>query len=154
MFMEHIHQPTQKQQWVTAVKATLHCLTGCLIGDLLGMFIGTSLGFPPVATFVLAISLAFIFGYTFTTFSLTRSGLPLKQALTTALAADTISIATMEIVANSFVLATGAIHHSTGMSLTATLIGFIIAFIVTVPVNRFLINRGLGHAKAHAHHHI
>lgn len=145
--MEH------KTSWMTAIKATLHCLTGCLIGDLLGMAIGTSLGFPPVATFILAIGLAFIFGYALTTFSLRRSGMPLRKAFITALVADTISIATMEIVANSIVISTGAIHHGVTMSLGATIIGFVVAFIVTVPVNFLLISKGLGHAKAHAHHH-
>lgn len=79
--------------------------------------------------------------------------MPLRKAFITALVADTISIATMEIVANGVVIATGAIHHGVTMSLGATILGFIVAFIVTVPVNFLLIRKGLGHAKAHAHHH-
>lgn len=79
--------------------------------------------------------------------------MPLRKAFITALVADTISIATMEIVANSIVISTGAIQHGITMSLGGTIIGFVVAFIVTVPVNFLLISKGLGHAKAHAHHH-
>lgn len=141
-----------KSSWNNAVKATLHCLTGCLIGDIVGMSIGMLFGLPQLAVFILAISLAFVFGYTLTMISLTKTGLPVKKALKIALLADTVSIAVMEITANAVVWGTGAMNHGFMVSLVATLGGFVVAFIATVPVNKTLIDKGLGHAKAHEHH--
>src|SRR5215218_10531660 len=86
--------------WSTAASATLHCLTGCAIGEVLGMVIGTALGLHNVATVVLAIALAFVFGYALTMRGVLRAGVGFRQALRVALAADTVSIAVMEIVDN------------------------------------------------------
>src|SRR4051794_29302335 len=87
-----------------AVSATLHCLTGCAIGEVLGMVIGTALGWPNLATVVLSVALAFLFGYSLTIAPVLRSGLPLGAALGVAFAADTVSIIVMEIVDNAIVL--------------------------------------------------
>jgi hypothetical protein len=89
----------------TAVSATLHCLTGCAIGEVLGMVIGTALGWGNGATIALAITLAFVSGYALTMRPLLRSGMSLRRALRVALAADTASIAIMEIVDNALMLA-------------------------------------------------
>ena len=138
-----------------AITATLHCLTGCAIGEVLGMVIGTAAGLGNWTTVALSVVLAFVFGYSITMSPLLRAGLPVQQAVRTALAADTISILTMEIVDNGFVVAVpGALDAGLASvlfwaSLAASLV---IAFVVTVPVNRWLIARGRGHAVVHGHH--
>ena len=139
-----------------AVSATLHCLTGCAIGEVLGMVIGTALGWSDGATIALAVGLAFFFGYSLTIAPVLRSGLPLRTALRVALAADTLSIAVMEIVDNGIMLLVpGAMEAGLASllfwgSLTFALL---VAFVVTVPVNRWLIARGMGHAVVHEYHH-
>ncbi|MDQ1049227.1 DUF4396 domain-containing protein [Streptomyces sp. V4I2] len=141
--------------WATAAKATLHCLTGCAIGEILGMAIGTALLWDTVPTMALAITLAFLFGYSFTLFAVRRAGLDLKSAIKVALAADTVSIAVMELVDNGIIALTpGAMdaHLSDGLFWSALLGGFAVAFLVTVPVNKWMIGRGKGHAIVHAHH--
>ncbi|MFZ1483718.1 MAG: DUF4396 domain-containing protein [Candidatus Saccharimonadales bacterium] len=140
----------------TAVQATLHCLTGCAIGEVLGMVIGTALGWHGAATVILAIFLAFMFGYALSMLPLVRSGLPFAKAVKIALAADTVSILTMEITDNAFMLAVpGAMEAGLGSWLFwgALALSLVVAFIVTVPVNRWLIARGKGHAIAHQYHH-
>ncbi|KAF3466261.1 DUF4396 domain-containing protein [Streptomyces sp. Tu 3180] len=142
--------------WSMAAKATLHCLTGCAIGEILGMVIGTALLWGNVPTMVLAIALAFLFGYSFTLFAVVRAGLDLKSAVKVALAADTVSIAVMEFVDNAIIALTpGAMdaHLSDGLFWSALLGGFAVAFLVTTPVNKWMIGRGKGHAVVHAHHH-
>lgn len=140
----------------TAISATLHCLTGCAIGEVLGMVIGTSLGWHDGATVVLAIILAFLFGYALTMLPLLKRRMAFKQALGLALAADTVSITVMEIVDNAIML---AIPGAMDAGLTKLLfwlslaVALAIAFVVTVPVNYHLIKRGLGHAAVHEHHH-
>ncbi|MCF1595743.1 DUF4396 domain-containing protein [Streptomyces muensis] len=141
--------------WSTAAKATLHCLTGCAIGEILGMVIGTALMWGNVPTMVLAITLAFLFGYSFTLFAVLRAGLDLKSAIKVALAADTVSIAVMELVDNTIIAITpGAMdaHLSDGLFWSALLGGFAVAFLITMPVNKRMIGRGKGHAVVHAHH--
>ncbi|MBQ0891412.1 DUF4396 domain-containing protein [Streptomyces sp. RM72] len=145
----HAHGTT----WATAMKATLHCLTGCAIGEILGMVIGTALLWGNVATMALAITLAFVFGYSFTLFAVVRAGVSLKTALKDALAADTVSIAVMELVDNGIIaLAPGAMdtHLSDGLFWYAQLGGFAVAFVITTPVNKWMIGRGKGHAVVHA----
>ena len=88
-----------------ALAATVHCLSGCAVGEVLGLVLGTALGLSNVATIVLAVALAFVFGYTFTSVPLLRSGLALGAVLPLALAADTVSIAIMEVVDNVLMLA-------------------------------------------------
>ncbi|MFJ5997272.1 DUF4396 domain-containing protein [Streptomyces sp. NPDC092370] len=158
--MDHTaHEPGKRAHgtasWGTAVKATLHCLTGCVVGEILGMVIGTALGWGNVPTMVLAIGLAFLFGYSFTLIAVVRSGLDLKAAIRIALAADTVSIAVMELVDNLIIALTpGAMdaHLSDGLFWSALLGGFAVAFLITTPVNKWMIGRGEGHAVVHAHH--
>ncbi|MEU0672588.1 DUF4396 domain-containing protein [Streptomyces sp. NPDC006172] len=141
--------------WPTAVRATLHCLTGCAIGEILGMVIGTALLWGNVPTMILAITLSFVFGYSFTLFAVRRAGLDLKSAVKVALAADTVSIAVMELVDNAIIALTpGAMdaHLSDGLFWSALLGGFAVAFLITTPVNKWMIGRGKGHAVVHAHH--
>ncbi|WP_457464662.1 DUF4396 domain-containing protein [Streptomyces sp. TE5632] len=141
--------------WAMAVRATLHCLTGCAIGEILGMVIGTALLWGNVPTMILAIALAFVFGYSLTLFAVMRAGLSLKAAVKVALAADTVSIAIMELVDNAIVALTpGAMEAqlSDGLFWYALLGGFAVAFVITTPVNKWMIGRGKGHAVVHAHH--
>ncbi|MEU4728822.1 DUF4396 domain-containing protein [Streptomyces sp. NPDC023588] len=141
--------------WGAAAKATLHCLTGCAIGEILGMVIGTALMWGNVQTMILAIALAFVFGYSFTLFAVRKAGLDLKTAIKVALAADTVSIAVMELVDNGIIaLVPGAIdaHLSDALFWTALLGGFAVAFLITTPVNKWMISRGKGHAVVHAYH--
>lgn len=139
----------------TALSATLHCLTGCGIGEVLGLVLGTALGWSTWATIALAVCLAFLIGYSLTLLPLLRSGLPLPQALKTALAADTASITTMEVVDNAVVLAIpGALGAGLADPLFWIALGLALAVAAAAafPVNRWLIGRGRGHALAHAHH--
>ncbi|MFE5397284.1 DUF4396 domain-containing protein [Streptomyces sp. NPDC056568] len=141
--------------WATAVRATLHCLTGCAVGEILGMVVGTALMWGNVPTMVLAITLAFVFGYSFTLVAVVRAGVSLKAAVKVALAADTVSIAVMELVDNAIIALTpGAMdaHLSDGLFWSALLGGFAVAFVITTPVNKWMIGRGKGHAVVHAHH--
>ncbi|MFY7631281.1 DUF4396 domain-containing protein [Streptomyces sp. NY05-11A] len=141
--------------WEMAVRATLHCLTGCAVGEILGMVVGTALGWGNAPTMVLAIVLAFLFGYSLTLFAVRRAGLDLGAAIRVALAADTVSIAVMELVDNAIVTLTpGAMDAqlSDGLFWSTLLGGFVVAFVITTPVNKWMIGRGKGHAVAHAHH--
>ncbi|MFI8206135.1 DUF4396 domain-containing protein [Streptomyces sp. NPDC085937] len=141
--------------WSTAVRATLHCLLGCALGEILGMAIGTSLMWGNVPTMVLAIALAFVFGYSFTLFAVVRAGVSPRAAVRIALAADTVSIAVMELVDNAIIALTpGAMDAqlSEGLFWYALLGGFAVAFLITTPVNKWMIGRGKGHAVVHAHH--
>lgn len=138
-----------------AVSATLHCLTGCAIGEVLGMVIGTALGWSNLPTIVLAVALAFLFGYSLTIRPVLQSGLPLRAAIGVALAADTVSITVMEIVDNAvMVLVPGAMEAGLANWLFWVSLAFslVVAFVVTVPVNRWLISRGKGHAVVHQYH--
>ena len=138
-----------------AVSATLHCLTGCAIGEVLGMVIGTALGWSNLSTIALAVALAFVFGYALTIRPVLKSGLPLRAAIGVAFAADTVSIAVMEIVDNGVMLAVpGAMEAGLASWLFWASLAFAlaVAFVVTVPVNRWLISRGKGHAVVHEYH--
>ncbi|MBW5482216.1 DUF4396 domain-containing protein [Streptomyces bambusae] len=141
--------------WRAAAQATLHCLTGCAVGEILGMVIGTALAWGNVPTMVLAIVLAFVFGYAFTLFGIRRAGLDVGTAIKVALAADTVSIAVMELVDNGIIaLVPGAMdaHLDEALFWGALLGGFAIAFLITTPVNKWMIGRGKGHAVVHAFH--
>ncbi|ANZ40002.1 hypothetical protein BBK82_32120 [Lentzea guizhouensis] len=139
-----------------AVSATLHCLTGCAIGEVLGMVIGTALGWGNLATIALAVALAFLFGYSLTIRPVLRSGLAFKAAVGVALAADTVSIAVMEVVDNAvMLLVPGAMDAGLAnwVFWAALAFSLAVAFVVTVPVNRWMIARGKGHAVVRQHHH-
>jgi hypothetical protein len=138
-----------------AFSATLHCLSGCGVGEVLGLAIGTALGWATVPTIVLAVALAFLFGYAFTMFPLLRAGLAFGAVLKLALAADTISILIMELVDNAIMLAIpGAVDAGLGSLLFwgSLAIALLIAGAFAFPVNRWLIARGKGHAVVHQHH--
>lgn len=139
----------------SAVQATLHCLTGCAIGEILGNVIGASLGWSTMSTEMLAIPLAFVFGYALTMRSLLKQGLGVKQAGKLALASDTFSILTMEIV-DTFVIfmIPGAISSGPSSSLfwISMIVALSVAFVFAVPVNRWLLARGRGHALVHKYH--
>ena len=140
----------------TAASATLHCLSGCAIGEVLGMIISTIWHWAAAPSIVLSIALAFVFGYSLSMLPILRHGVDLKRALGIALAADTASIATMELADNGFVLLVpGAIHAELNSLLFwwSLLVSLVVAFFVAFPVNRFLIKRGKGHAVAHKFHH-
>ena len=139
----------------TALSATLHCLTGCAIGEVLGLVIGTALGWGNVATIALAVGLAFLFGYSLTMLPLLRAGLALGAAVPLALAADTLSIAVMEIVDNAIMLVIpGAMEAGVGSLVFwgSLAVALAIAFVAAFPVNRYLISRGRGHAVVHGYH--
>ena len=138
-----------------AASATLHCLTGCAIGEIAGMLIGTALGFSNAVTIALSIALAFLFGYALSTLPLIKAGLSLRAAMSVVLAADTLSIATMEIVDNLVMVVVpgamegGLVSPLFWLTLTVALIA---AFFAAYPVNRFLLTRGKGHALMHQYH--
>jgi Domain of unknown function (DUF4396) len=139
-----------------AVSATNHCLVGCVIGEVLGMVIATALGWGDVASIALAVGLAFLFGYAFTSLPLLRAGLTVAQIVPIALAADTVSIAIMEFIDNAFILLVpGAMEAGLDeLRFWLPLLGgFAIAWPFAFLVNRALIARGKGHAVVHQHHH-
>ncbi|MBB5805907.1 hypothetical protein F4560_005675 [Saccharothrix ecbatanensis] len=146
-----------KATWSMAISATLHCLTGCAIGEVLGMVIGTAIGLPNWGTVVLAVALAFFFGYALTLRGVLRTGVSFGAAVKVALAADTVSITVMEIVDNAIMVAVPGAMDSGVSSLLfwgALAFSLAVAFVLTVPVNKWLISRGKGHAVVHhAHHH-
>jgi len=138
-----------------AARATTHCLTGCAIGEVLGLVIGTALGWAVVPTIALAVGLAFLFGYGFTLVPLLGAGMRLRAAVGLALAADTISIAVMEIVDNGIMLVVpGAMdaHLDSPLFWGSLALALAIAWLVAFPVNRWLIARGRGHAVVHGSH--
>jgi hypothetical protein len=138
-----------------AFSATAHCLTGCAIGEVLGVIIGTALGWGNFETIVLAIALAFLFGYSLTMLPLLRAGLAFAAAVPLALASDTLSIAVMELVDNAILLVVpGAMEAGLDSLLFWASLAFalLIAGMAAYPVNRYLIARGKGHAVVHAYH--
>jgi uncharacterized membrane protein YbjE (DUF340 family) len=144
-----------KENTRSAVQATLHCLTGCAIGEVLGMVVATALGWGNAASIALSVALAFLFGYSLTLRPILRAGIPVRRAARLALASDTISIATMELVDNAFILIVpGAIAAglSDGLFWWSLAASLAIAFGVALPVNRWLIGRGRGHAVVHELH--
>ncbi|MFF7774236.1 DUF4396 domain-containing protein [Streptomyces tanashiensis] len=151
----HHHAPGTVS-WSMAAKATLHCLTGCAIGEILGMIIGTALGWGNMPTMILAIILAFFFGYALTLRGILSAGVDFKTAFKVALAADTLSIAVMEIIDNGVIaLWPGAMdaHLDEPLFWIVLAIALAAAFVITTPVNKWMIGRGKGHAVVHQYHH-
>ena len=141
--------------WRSATQATVHCLTGCAIGEVLGMVLATALGWGNAASIALSVVLAFCFGYALTLGPVIRAGVPARRALRLAFASDTVSIATMELVDNGFILLVpGAMAAGLGDALFwwSLAVGLAIAFVFAFPLNRWLIARGRGHAVVHAFH--
>ncbi len=135
----------------SAIRHTLHCLLGCSIGEVLGMVLTTTLRWPNTASIIVSVALAFFFGYLLTSWSLYRHGMKPSEAVHAAVATDTTSIVSMEIVDNLFILAIpGAIdaHIDTTLFWLSLGVSLIVAFVITVPVNRFFLSRGPQH-----HHH-
>lgn len=150
-----MHSDAHQNSWNVAISATLHCLTGCAIGEVLGMILATALGLGNLSSIVLAVVLAFVFGYALTGSSVLHAGMSLRTAATVALAADTVSILVMEIVDNLVILTVpGALDAGLLDVLFWASLAFslVVAFVVTVPVNREMIRRGKGHAVVHAYH--
>ena len=138
-----------------AVQATVHCLTGCAIGEVLGMVLATALGWGNALSIAVSTVLAFFFGYALTLRPVFRAGVPFRRALRLAFASDTVSIAVMELVDNAFILVVpGAIAAGLADSLFwwSLAVSLAIAFVVALPVNRWLIAGGRGHAVVHDVH--
>lgn len=162
----HTEEPSENPDHHTinamAVSATLHCLTGCAVGEVLGLVIGTAFGLSNLLTIVLAVTLAFVFGFGFSTLPLVKAGVGFTAALAVVAAADTLSIATMEVVDNFVMVAIPGAMHAT---LTDPLfwismpIALAAAFFAALPVNKYLLKRNKGHALTmhvlgeHNHHH-
>jgi hypothetical protein len=120
------------------------------------MVIGTALGLGNAATVVIAIVLAFFFGYALSMLPLVRSGLALAIALPLAFASDTFSIAVMEVVDNiAMVTIPGAMDAGLANLLFwgSLALSLAVAFVAAFPANRYLIARGRGHAVVHELHH-
>jgi hypothetical protein len=154
--MDHVHHHhTSGGTRTLAISATLHCLTGCAIGEILGLVIGTAAGLATGWTIALSISLAFLFGYLLSTLPLLKAGLGVGAALGVVLAADTLSIAIMELVDNTVIaLIPGAMDA--GLVNATFWVGLVIAlsaaFVAAYPVNLWLLGRGKGHALTHDYH--
>jgi hypothetical protein len=150
---DHHEMPTEGAALTAvAISATLHCLTGCALGEIAGVAIGTALGFSNLATILLAILLAFLFGYTLTSLPLLQAGMALAAVVPIALASDTLSIATMEVVDNVIILVIpGAMDAGLGDLLFWGSLAFalVVAGALAMPVNRWLIARGKGHVAVH-----
>nr|WP_030605562.1 DUF4396 domain-containing protein [Streptomyces achromogenes] len=151
---EHHHTPAAS--WSMAAQATLHCLTGCAIGEVLGMILGTAFGWGNLPTMLLAIALAFFFGYSLTLRGVLRAGVDFRTAFRVALAADTLSIAVMELIDNGVILIWPSAMDamlSDALFWISLAVSLVIAFLVTTPVNKWTIGRGKGHAVVHQYHH-
>jgi hypothetical protein len=138
-----------------ALSATLHCLTGCAIGEIMGLTLGTILGWSNLLSVIAGVGLAFLFGYASSLLPLVKAKLPLKKAMALVLAADTLSILTMEVVDNTTAV---VIPGAMGAGLVNPLfwlvlaLALFLAFWAAFPVNRYLLGRGKGHALMHKYH--
>jgi hypothetical protein len=149
----HVAQGSELNRLATS--ATNHCLAGCVIGEVVGMMIATALGWGDIASIALAVALAFLFGYSLTLLPLLQARLPFAAVVPIALAADTVSIAIMELIDNGFILLVpGAMEAGLGdFRFWAPLLGgFVIAWPFAFAVNRAMIRRGKGHAVVHQYH--
>jgi hypothetical protein len=141
--------------WRMAVTATRHCLTGCAIGEIAGMVLATWWSWGNGASIGLSVVLAFVFGYALTYTGVRRAGADSRTAAQAALASDTVSILTMEVVDNLFILVVpGAMAAglATGLFWWSLAVSLAVAFVAAVPVNHWLMERGRGHAVVHRFH--
>ena len=148
--------PDMNVTWKTAMSATLHCLTGCAIGEVLGMVLATWWGWSTGPSIALAVVLAFFFGYLLTFTGVRRAGMDVRTAVRTAIAADTLSILVMELVDNGVILTVPGAMESGLLDLLfwgSLAFSLAVAFVVTVPVNKWVMGRGKGHAVVHEMHH-
>lgn len=154
---EHHHDMHDKKSLNRmAASATLHCLLGCAIGEVLGLIIGTALGWESLPTVILAVALAFVFGFGLSTLPLLRAGVGFLAALSVVVAADTLSIATMEVVDNAVMLVIpGAMDSGLLNPLfwVSMVLALAVAYVVAYPVNRYLLTKGKGHALVMKYHH-
>jgi Domain of unknown function (DUF4396) len=153
---EHQHHTMGGNANAMAVSATLHCLTGCAVGEIAGLIIGTAIGLDNAPTVALSVVLAFLFGYSLSTLPLLKAGMAVGAALSIVLAADTLSILTMEIVDNAvMVVIPGAMNAGVVNAIfwIGMMIALTAAFVAAFPVNRYLLQRGKGHALTHEYHH-
>ena len=139
-----------------AISATMHCLTGCAIGEIIGQVAGAFFDWHNATTSVVSIALAFVFGYSLSLLPLLRAGMSFGPAFSVIVRSDTLSILTMEIVDTLIML---AIPGAMGAGLVNPLfwltmpLSLGIAFLVAVPVNYYLLQKGKGHALVHQHMH-
>ena len=141
--------------WKTAMSATLHCLTGCAIGEVLGMVLATWWGWSTAPSIALAVVLAYFFGYLLTYVGVRRAGMDVRTAVRTAIAADTLSILVMELVDNGVILTVPGAMEAGLLDLLfwgSLAFSLAVAFVVTVPVNKWVMGRGKGHAVVHEMH--
>lgn len=132
-----------------AVQHTTHCLIGCGIGEILGMLIASLFGWHRIGRLLLAIVLSFFFGYLITYRGVRKQAETSKEAFKITLATDTVSITSMElvdntiefIVPNALLVTAASPRFWWGLALSLA-----IAFFITVPVNRYMMNR-----QAHIH---
>jgi Domain of unknown function (DUF4396) len=147
--------PTTQSLNRLAISATTHCLTGCAAGEITGFVIATALGWSDLGQLALAVGLAYVFGFALTALPLVRAGLAAGVVISTALAADTISITIMEVIDNlTVVIWPGALEAGVGdpVPYIAVAVGFVIAYPFAFLANRYMIARGKGHALVHEHH--
>ena len=157
----HTHHHTHHEHQSMATKsmaaaATLHCLMGCAIGEIAGMIIGTVAGWSNTPTVFISIALAFVFGLSLSIWPLLKSGLSFAQAFPVVLAADTLSIATMEVFDNLLmVLIPGAMNAGLVNPIFwwSLPLGLAIGYLAAYPVNYFLLKKGKGHALTMEYHH-
>ena len=136
-----------------AITHTKHCLAGCAIGEVLGMALGEALSWSNFWQTAAAVILAFFFGYLLTFYGAIKRKMSRKEAVKTAIATDTVSIVSMETVDNAFIwLIPGAIYAGLSDFLFwwSLAVSLAIAFVITVPVNRYVISRSGSHQ--HMHH--
>jgi len=134
-----------------AIRHTTHCLIGCGIGEVAGMLIAASLGWHRAGRLSLAIVLAFAVGYSFTYRGVRKQAASSREAIKITAATDTVSITTMElidntvewIIPNALMVTPASFRFWWGLALSLA-----VAFVVTVPVNRYMIARNPHH---HAH---
>ena len=149
---DHAHRASLNR---LSVAATNHCLTGCAIGEIVGMALATAFGWGNLAQILLAVALAYFFGFSLTAWPLARAGLAAGVVVSTALAADTVAITIMEVIDNLTVV---VIPKAMDAGLDDPLFyasiaaGFAIAYPFAFLANRYLIARGRGHAVVHEHH--